>query len=219
MNLDHRTPFFSSGADVLRVVLAVLFAVATCGTSSARAQGSGDPLSGVRERLDPGSYQALQAIVDSARAAQLPTGALVSKVQEGLLKRAAPGTIVIVTRGLLGRLRTARATLGPAATAPELDAAAGALSAGATPAQLAALQASRGNRGVAVPFVVLADLIARGVPRDTAARALQVMTSASANDAALQAFRTEIERDIRSGISPASAVMARSRAAIQGGRP
>lgn len=168
----------------------------------------------LRDRLDAGSYRALASLVDSARAAGLPTAPLISKAQEGLLKRASSGAIVSATQSLLGRLRQAREALGTSASTPELEAGASALRAGAMSKQLTDLRTSRGTQSVAVPLVVFADMLARGVPRDTAARAVQAMASANATDAAFNALRLSIERDISSGMSPAASAGMRYRAVL-----
>ncbi len=181
---------------------------------AAPLQAQSSDLAALRDRLDPASYRALTALVDSAQAAGLPAGPLISKAQEGLLKRAAPPTILTATRGLLSRLRQSRDALGNGATPAELEAGASALRAGAGASQLSALRAARTTQGVAVPLVVLADLIARGVPRDTAARAVQAMAAANATDAAFNALRLGIERDITGGMSPAAAAGMRYRALL-----
>lgn len=171
-------------------------------------------LGALRDRLDPASFRALTSLVDSAQATGLPVAPLISKAQEGLLKRAAPPAIVAATRGLLVRLRQSRDALGLAASPAELEAGASALRAGAGASQLAAIRTARASQGVAVPLVVLADLLARGVPRDTAARAVQAMAAANATDAAFTALRLGIERDITGGMSPAAAAGARYRALL-----
>jgi len=179
---------------------------------AARLGAQGGDLASLRDRLDPASFRSLSALVDSAQATGLPIAPLVSKAQEGLLKRATPPAIIAATRGLLVRLRQSRDALGVAASPAELEAGASALRAGAGASQLTALRAARPGQGVAVPLVVLADLIARGVPRDTAARAVQAMAAANATDAAFNALRLGIERDITGGMSPAAAAVMRYRA-------
>jgi hypothetical protein len=171
-------------------------------------------LASLRTRLDPASFRTVSALVDSATAAGLPSAPLISKAQEGLLKRASASAIIGATRGLLFRLRQSRDALGIAATPAELEAGASALRAGALPLQLAELQARRGGKGVTVPLVVMADLMARGVPRDTAARAMQALAAANATDAAFNALRLSIENDIVGGMSPAAAAGLRYRALL-----
>jgi hypothetical protein len=192
--------------------LALLLALAAPVTGTAGAQQT--EVESLRDRLDAGSYRAVAALVDSARTAGLPTAPLISKAQEGLLKRAAPTAIVQATQSLLGRLRQAREAMGASTSAPELEAGASALRAGAVPKQLADLRASRGGQNVAVPLVVFADMLSRGVPRDTAARAVQAMASANATDAAFNALRLSIERDISGGMSPAASAGMRYRAVL-----
>ncbi len=73
-------------------------------------------LESLRGRLDPATWTAVAAAVDSAQGAGLPAAALVSKAQEGVLKRASGPQVVAATRALLARLRTAATALGPCAT-------------------------------------------------------------------------------------------------------
>lgn len=171
-------------------------------------------LDALRDRLDGATFRAFTALIDSAHVAGVPTSPLISKVQEGLLKRASNTAILSASRGLLSRLQQARGALG-ASTATEIEAGASALRAGAAASQLAALRAARGAQGVTVPLVVLADLLARGVPLDTAARALQALASANATDAAFSTLRLNIERDITGGKSPAEAAGTRFRAILE----
>ena len=183
-----------------------------------RAQ-TGAPLDALRGRLDPATWSAVAAAVDSAQQAGLPASALISKAQEGVLKRASGAQVLAATHALLGRLRAAAAALGAGATPADIEAGASALRVGATPTQLAALRTARAGRSATVPLVVLTDLLARGVPPEAATRALTLLGAANATDAAFGTLRAEIERDIQSGVAPASAAMARSRAAVQPGRP
>lgn len=199
---------------LVRMTVAVAVA-ALLHTATAHGQSAQADLDALRDRMDPASYRAFSQLVDSARVAGLPVAPLVSKAQEGLLKKAAPQAIVAATRGLLLRLRQSRDILGAGAAAAELEAGASALRAGALPAQLADLRMARPRQGVTVPLVILADLIARGVPRDTAVRALQAMAGANATDAAFNAFRLSIERDISGGMSPAAAAGLRYRALLE----
>jgi len=73
------------------------------------------------------------------------------------------------------------------------------------------LRASQPHRTLTVPLVVLADLLARGVPRDTASRAIESATRANARDEDFTALRRLVEQDIVAGASPATATMLRVR--------
>jgi hypothetical protein len=127
------------------------------GAQHAEAQQA--DLSTLRDRFDANSFRSIAALVDSARAANLPTDPLISKAQEGLLKRATPVAIVAATRGLFFRLRQSREILGAGSAPDELEAGASALRAGARPDQLAELRSSRAGKAVTVPLVVFADLL------------------------------------------------------------
>lgn len=163
-------------------------------------------------RLDPAVRPVVAALVDSARAAGLPTEPLVQRALEGTSKRAAGDRVVAAVRRLARDLGTARTALGPAATGPEIDAGAAALYAGARPADLTALRARRPRQSLVVPLGVLADLVATGVPADTAAAAVLALAATTADDDYL-AFRRNVERDIALGAPPAAAAAVRSTAA------
>src|SRR6266699_2550388 len=83
---------------------------------------------------------------------------------------------------------------------------AAALRAGAGPAVLAQLRRSR-RQTITVPLAVLTDLVASGVPVDSAAAAVLAL-AASARDADLIDFRRAVERDIALGAAPTAATAA-----------
>jgi hypothetical protein len=186
----------------------LLLAVTAAFVSPLGAQ-AGDPR---LARLDPAVRPVVAALVDSARAAGLPTEPLVQRALEGTSKRAAGDRVVAAVRRLARDLGTARSALGPAATGPEIDAGAAALYAGARPADLTALRARRPRQSLVVPLGVLADLVATGVPADTAAAAVLALAATTADDDYL-ACRRNVERDIALGAPPAAAAAVRSTAA------
>jgi len=191
-------------------LLAVALAVA-----APLAGQAGDPR---LARLDPAVRPAVAGLVDSARAAGLPTEPLVQRALEGTSKRAAGDRIIAAVRRLARDLGTARSALGAAATGPEIDAGAAALHAGARPADLAALRARRPRQSLVVPLGVLADLVATGVPADTAAAAVLALATGTADEEYL-AFRRNVERDIALGAPPAAAAAVRSTAATADATP
>ena len=176
--------------------------------AAAPAQGAADPLASAR--LDVPSRLAVQRVLDSARAEGLPVEPLVSKVLEGAAKGAPGARIVLVVRTLHHALAEARAALGAGATEMELVAGAAALQAGLRPGALVDLRRARGTRAVAGPLVVLADLIARGVPPSAASDAVLRLSRANATDAAFATLRRDVERDIASGAMPAAAAASRA---------
>lgn len=168
----------------------------------------------LRGRLDEATYRAVSVIVDSARGQGLPVGALVSKAQEGAMKRAPGPAIVSAVRALWGRLGEARTALGANADPAEIEAGAAALRAGADAKTLGRLRERRREGPLTVPLIVLADLTGQGVPVDSAVAALETLMLAHATDAAYAALRRGVEQDIRSGTPATSAATSRARSVL-----
>ena len=191
-----RTPKSVAAAGALA---AVLFATA----AAQEPQHLNDPR---LARLDTAARSLVAVAINSARAAGLPTEPLVQRALEGATK-GAPGTLIgNAVRRLAADLGRARAALGAGATPPELEAGAAALRAGAGPAVLAQLRRSR-RQTITVPLAVLTDLVASGVPVDSAAAAVLAL-AASARDTDLIDFRRAVERDIALGAAPTAATAA-----------
>ena len=159
------------------------------------------------ERLDADTRARVVVLVDSARAAGLPVEPLIDKALEGASKRATGDRIVAAVRHLAAGLATARGALGTA-TVAELDAAASALRAGATPATLTRLRATRGRHDLTVPLAVLSDLVARGIPADSAASFVLQLAAVAADDDFI-AFQRNVDRDIALGAPPLAAAAVR----------
>ena len=163
------------------------------------------------ERLDAATRPAVAALVDSAGRALLPTEPLVQRALEGATKRASGELIVAAVRRFAVELGHARDALGSTASPAELSAGAAALRAGASPIVLARLRQAR-REPLTMPLAVLADLVASGVPVDSAAAAVLAL-AARARDADLVEFRCAVERDIALGAPPAAATAAAATAA------
>lgn len=159
------------------------------------------------ERLDPETRAVVSAVIDSARGAGLPSEPLVQRALEGVTKGATGIRIVAAVRRLSSDLGTARGALGTNAATPELEAGVAALRAGATPQLLAHLRDVR-KPPLTMALSVLADLVASGVPPDSAAAAILVLAP-KARDADLVEFRRAVERDIALGAPPGAATSVR----------
>lgn len=169
------------------------------------------------ERLDPETRASVIAIVDSARGVGLPPEPLIQRALEGATKGAAAPRIVAAVRRLAADLGTVRTVLGARAETPELEAAVSALRAGASVQILANLRERR--RGpLTMALAVLADLVAGGVPPDSAATAVLALAP-KARDADLVEFRRAVERDIALGAPPAAAASTRVNAGARGATP
>jgi len=166
------------------------------------------------ERLDSAARAPVAALLDSARAAGLPAEPLIQRALEGSTKGAPADRVVAAVRRLATDLGRAREALGLATAPLELEAGAAALRAGASPAVLTQLRRAR-HQPLMVPLAVLADLVASGVPPDSAAAAVLVLAG-SVRDADLVEFRRAVERDIALGASPAGAATGVARDAAPG---
>jgi hypothetical protein len=194
-----------------RFLLAVLL-----GGALVAAQATAQAVDPRLARLDSTTRVLVVGIVDSARAAGLPVEPLVQRALEGATKHALSDRIASAVRRLAADLGRARAALGPVTTPPELEAGAAALRAGASPSMLARLRRSR-SQPLTVPLAVLADLVASGVPVDSAASAV-LQLAANTRDVDLVEFRRAVERDIALGAQPATAAAAAAAVAEAAGR-
>lgn len=185
-------------------LLALVSAVALVAPVHAQQR---DPLA----RLDSASRRVVEALIDSARVAGLPTRQLVSMAQQGMSKHAPTDRVLAAVRTVLLDLREARSSLGASASSDELDAAAAALQAGILPAALTELQGARGGKPITVALVVLADLVTRGVPREIASSAIQQLSMGGAADGDLLALSHGVQQDILSGAAPGDALRQRVR--------
>jgi hypothetical protein len=105
-------------------------------------------------------------------------------------------------------LAAAQDALGTRASTAELTAGASALRAGAGPDDLRQLRELRAAQPVTVAAAVLADLVAVGVPADSATAAV-LSIATQVDDAEFLAFRRNVERDVAMGASPINALVVR----------
>ena len=168
----------------------------------------------IEARFTGEARSTLLGIIDSARAAGVPTEPLVQSALLGATREAAPPRIIAAVRGLAGRMRVSRDALGAAATEAEIVSGASALQAGVDAEALRRIRRARPDGEVALPLIVLTDIIERGVARDTAERVIVSLGSARSTDAEYQALRQSIITDIRSGAAPSAAAMTRARGVL-----
>ncbi len=163
----------------------------------------------LQARLDAATYRSVSVLLDSARVAGIPTQSLVSKALEGASKGASGERIVAALRRLSGELAAARGALGVESSAAEIDAGATVLHIGVEPRQLASLRAARPHQSLTIPLGMMADLVARGVPTDSAGVVVLALARAKMRDEDFVAFRRNVERDIALGAPPAAAASVR----------
>jgi hypothetical protein len=151
------------------------------------------------ERLDGATAAQVQQVVDSARAAGLPSEPLVQKALEGATLGASDVRIVTAVQSLHGQLRRARQALGGNASDAELTTAAGALRAGLEPSALRRLQSLRPDQPLVVPIAVLTDLVAEGVPPAEATRSVLDLARDGRPDDEFVALRRQVQQRGASG--------------------
>jgi len=183
---------------VKRLVLIAAFAVLPAARGLAQ-----DPR--LQARLDPLVARAVEAQLDSARAARLPADPLVRKALEGRTKGADGDRIVAAVRALRLALADARALLGGAAQDAELMSGANALRAGIPSTHILTLRRER-DGSLHVPLDIMTDLVARGVRPAEAATAVERLVRQGRNDADLVRLREQIDQDIQTGLAPQAAL-------------
>lgn len=185
-----------------------LACVATCLVLAGPLAAQGDDPR-LAARLDAPTRAAVSRTIAEARDAGLPVEPLVDKALEGA-SRGVPGPrIVAAVDRLAADLTHARSALGTRASGGELVAAAAALRAGASEQGLAAIGKARAAGGLTVPLATLADLVARGVPVETASSVVLGLAERGVSDAGFVALRQTVERDINAGVPPAAAASVR----------
>lgn len=175
-----------------------------------RAQATTLPATALPARLGAPARDSIERIADTLRAAGVPPTPLYDKAAEGLLKNAPDARIVVVVRSLAHDLLQVRGTLGPSASLNDLMSAASALHAGVPLPAIERLRAKPGAPPLALSYIVLADLVTRGVPASTAVSSVETLLAHGAGDAELSAFRTGVERDLLAGRDPAASTAARA---------
>jgi hypothetical protein len=190
----------------------VIVTVLLVGSALSRVEAQ-DPRIG--NRLDAPTRKALSALVDSARAQGIPVEPLMEKVYQGLAMGADGPRIVLAVRSLTVEMASAHRALGAVATSDELKAAASAMHAGVPAVELGKMKKQSGlRRSLTLPFTVLADIVTRGVPVQTAANAIRSLVGAGARDTDISKFQRNVQVDIEKGAQPAAAAETRAKGAV-----
>lgn len=159
---------------------------------------------------DERTRAALRAIFDDAAAKGLPTAPLITKVREGLAKRAEPERIRVATAQLAARLERAASALAPSRSTDELAAGADALQVGIGVSTLRDMRRVWPAKPLTVPLGVLAELVASGVPQDNATRRVRELLVQGATTTQLAALGTTVRADISAGLAPDASMELRS---------
>ena len=165
-------------------------------------------------RLDKATFSAVNAIVDSARVAKLPTAPLVDKALEGAARGSDGGKIVTAVHQLSVRMAASKRVLGATASADEIKAAAAAIDAGVSERDLARIRGASGKRPVTMPLAVLTDLIGRNVPVPTATDIVLQLSRSGVKDSDFALFQRNVRADIDRGADPSAAATTRARGLV-----
>jgi hypothetical protein len=174
--------------------------------SSVLSAQDSDPLA----KLDSNNRYAFDLILDSATAAGIPTGPLISKAREGIAKKVDNKRIIEVVRKLFGELRTAHNALG-GVDEQELSAAAALIDAGAKPAQLELFRPRQKGRNDLTAFIIWTDFLQRGIPSEEASTAISKLWKDGVDDQTFQSLWTNVKGDISQGLNPGTALQNRIR--------
>lgn len=163
---------------------------------------------------DEPARTAIRAIIADAAARGLPTAPLVTKVREGLAKRAAPDRIRTATALLMERLAVAQGAMAPSQSVDELAAAADALQVGIPASTLRDMRKIWPSKPLTVPLGVLAEMVANGVSRPVATRRVRELLLKGATLTQFATLGTTVGRDIAAGLAPDAAMELRSKGVL-----
>ncbi len=188
----------------------VIALVLTVATASARAQDSA-PFDAIG---DEPARTAIRTMIADAAARGLPTAPLVTKVREGIAKKATADRIRTATAALMDRLAVASQAIAPTRGSDELAAAADALQAGIPAATLRDMRKLWPAKPLTVPLGVLSEMVANGVSRPVATRRVRDLLIKGANTAQLASLGTNVRNDIAAGLAPDAAMELRSKGVL-----
>jgi hypothetical protein len=211
---------------ISRGIVNVVLVATVLGGQFARAQSSaearGVTITAALEAargLDPRARTEIVAVLDSARAAGLPTDALAAKVVEGVTKGAAPERIARVVHETYSSMRAAQSILGADLHPGELAAGGGALRAGLGAQDLRRIKTASRDRPSTEALVVATDMLRRGVPASDAVDAVVRLADAGADGEQLLQLQADVAQDVAAGVAPRSAALARARVLSSRPRP
>jgi len=163
---------------------------------------------------DVATRTAIRTLIAEAAANGLPTAPLVTKVREGVAKRAAPDRIRTATSLLAQRLAVAVAALATSRGDEELAAGADALQVGVRQGTLSDMRRIWPTKSLTVPLGVLVEMITSGVPHASASKRVRDLLLKGANTAQLASLGANVRADIAAGLAPDAAMELRSKGVL-----
>lgn len=163
---------------------------------------------------DADARTAIRGLIADAAARGLPTAPLVTKVREGIAKKATPDRIRSATALLVDRLGTAAGAIAPTRSSEELAAAADALQVGIPVSTLREMRQLWPAKPLTVPLGVLSEMVASGVSKPIATRRVRDLLVKGANTAQFASLGTYVRNDIAAGLAPDAAMELRSKGVL-----
>ena len=165
----------------------------------------------LREAFPAEAVTQIERILAEAEAAGVPSQPLVAKALEGAAKRVPAPLVVSALSAYAERLQQATALVGPERGEAAVVAAADAMRRG-VPADAIGTMAGQHEGDLAVPLVVLADLVEAGVPVEGAFNVVENALNRRQGPDEMLAIPGAVRRLVREGRLPAEAAAAVGRA-------
>jgi hypothetical protein len=178
----------------------------TAAPSPARAQDE-NAEARLRRALPPEDAARVRELAGELEREGIPPALVRRKALEGVAKGVPPERILAALDEYAGRLRGARSLIGPERSGASLAAAAEASRRGVPPDAIRELaQRRERQRELAVPLIVLGELVEAGVPTGRALAAVEDALDRGAGPDGMMAFSAAVRRRIRMGEDPALAL-------------
>ncbi len=158
----------------------------------------------VRQAYPAETVAQIESILVDAQAAGVPRGPLVDKALEGAAKGVPGDRVVAALSAYSGRLGQSRSLMGADRDAASVVAGADALRRGVPP-QTVRTMARQHQGDIAVPLVVMGDLVQAGVPADHAYQVVEGALARQHDPEEMLAIPGAVHRLMRQGQSPTQA--------------
>lgn len=178
------------------------------GMESALAQDQDRTQVRLEETFSPESLERVREMARELADEGIPPQLIRRKALEGAAKGVPPDRILSTLEAYSGRLRESKRLLGNDVNAASIAAGAEAVRRGVPPDAIRGVArqgASSGRRDLAVPLLVLGDLVEARVPADRALGVVEEAMRRGAPEQGMMNFSAAVRRRIRQGEDPAAA--------------
>ncbi|NIR46340.1 MAG: hypothetical protein GWN99_17975 [Gemmatimonadetes bacterium] len=169
------------------------------------AAAQGDPFDRVREAYPAAAMAEIEAIMARAEAAGVPTEPLTAKALEGAAKGVPADRVVVALSSYAVRLRESAQLVGTGRGTASIVAGADAIRRGVPPEQVSELALEHPEGDLAVPLVVMGDLMEAGVPARNAYRVVTMAMHRQQAPEEMLAIPGAVRMMMRAGQGPGPA--------------